>query len=204
TVIQLADPRDPARRRRPHREMDSLYAAMGDETGPEPVEESEMRPLGEVVVVHLAEHRAEAVGVDDRPGRCGVGAVEADELAPGRGKHAFEEPGGMAALERAEGRAIEGRRFHPIGAGHEGARTIAAIGRLDAEAREGVGMRPGDEFSDFLAVKLPRLAAIGGAHAPSYAVGTPQMSRAYSRMVRSAENQATLAELRIVLPYQVA
>ena len=115
---------------------------------------------------------------------------------------ALEEPGRMAAVERAERLAVEARRLDAIRTGDEGAGAIAAVGGLDAEAREGVEMRPGDEIGDFLVVELPSLAAIAGAHAPSYAVGTPQMSRAYSRMVRSAENQATLAVLRMVLPYQ--
>src|SRR5882724_75434 len=99
----------------------------------------------------------------------------------------------MAAVEDPERLHVEARRFDPLSARKEGAGAIAAVSRLDAEAREGVEMRAGNECRDFLIVELPRFAAIACAHAPSYAVGTPQMSRAYSRMVRSAENHATLA-----------
>src|SRR5258707_6180382 len=94
--------------------MDAGHTAMDEEVRPEPIEQAEMRPLGEIVIVHLAEHRPEAVGIDDRPARLGVGAVEADELSPGRRNLALEEAGRMATVERAERMAVEAFRLHAV------------------------------------------------------------------------------------------
>src|SRR5436305_1403193 len=153
--------------------------------------------------MHLVDRHRGAALIPARPGR------EIDAVGPGIGLRARDHRGGLRSrfrgkrirvrLERDQGYGRPGQLEFvdspvvALGDRKDGAGAIAAVRVLDADALERVEMRAGNKLSDFLAVELPRLAAIAGAHAPSYAVGTPQMSRAYSRMVRSAENHATLA-----------
>src|SRR5581483_10482210 len=73
--------RDAAGGRRPDGEVDAVDAAMRDGVGADPVEETEMRPLGGVVVVHRAKHRPEGIGVDEAPFAAGIAGGEAEERA---------------------------------------------------------------------------------------------------------------------------
>ena len=92
-IVEIADHRDAAGVRGPDREMDTEGALMRDEVGAKLVEQPEMRPLGDIVVVHRAEHRTERIGIGQVPVAAGVAGVIAYRLTLLEGEHALEEAG---------------------------------------------------------------------------------------------------------------
>ncbi len=79
----------------------------------------------------------------------------------------------------------------------------AAVGLLQAEDGERIGVLPLDDRRDFVAGSACQLRHRRPSLTPVL-TGTSQISSAYWRIVRSEENQPMCAVLRIALAYQSA
>ena len=117
-VVERPDHRDAPGIRRPDREMHAGRALMVDQVRAELVEQPEMRALGDVIVVHRAEHRPEGIGVGDPPLAAGIARAVAQRLALGDRQLALEEAGIVAARQLADffaGQCEGRRRFRRAG-----------------------------------------------------------------------------------------
>ena len=87
---------------------------MGHGMGAEPLIEPAVRALDQQMVVHLAEHRAEGIGVAELPDAAGIAGPQAIALVPAAaGDQPFEEPVGMALGERPQRGAVLGQHLDP-------------------------------------------------------------------------------------------
>ena len=186
------------------------------------VEEPQMRAFGDVVVVHRPEHGTEGIGIGQPPVAAGVAQVIAERLAFADVDLAFEEAGIVAARQRADFFAVEGKGRCRIGMRHEAAGDETVCRFLYAEHRERIAMHAGHDGLDVagcclegssfsrggarllhLPTTLPGLrSSLGASFMQSHHVATFQISFAYWRMVRSEENQPIRATLRIARAYQ--
>ena len=93
--VEIADHRDARGVRRPDGEMHAVDAFVDDQVRAEPVVEPDVRALDQQIVVDRAEHRAEGVGIVDRPAAALVARPQ--QVADARGQDAFEEATVVAA-----------------------------------------------------------------------------------------------------------
>ena len=142
-VVEVADDGDARGVGRPDGEAGAGHAVLDRQPRPQHLPRPQMRAFGEQPHVHLAEHRAVAVRVVERRFAAVVPAhlqpVVARRCAVAR---AFEEAGGVAALEAGEhsaaGRVEHGHRGRPR---LEAAQLPAAVGaRMCAEHGERVAV----------------------------------------------------------------
>src|SRR5262249_14023821 len=155
----------------------------------------EMRALGSIIVVERPQDRAEDIGIDDRPGAAGIGSLIADWLPLLEPHLALEIARRVPPLEVANRCPIEQGSTESFGASNEGPRHPVSAYLVQTQYAERIVMRSRDDSSNIILVGFP-----GGRrhrHIRPQLVGTFQMSRAYSRIVRSDENQLICAVLRI-------
>ena len=79
-IVEIADDGDALRIRRPDGEVKALGAVMLERMRAHLVEQPQMRALADVIVVHRPEHRAEAVGIGDRPFAAAIAGAVAHRL----------------------------------------------------------------------------------------------------------------------------
>ncbi len=221
--VEVAHHRDPPGVRRPDREVDAVGALVGDRVRAHLVEEAEVRPLADEVVVHRPEHRPEGIGVGHPPLAAGVPGAVLERLALADGKPALEETGVVPALEDARRLVVQGKGLELGGAVDEGARDELRPRPLYAQDGERVAVRPGHDRFDRRWIErtggavAAGLAALDGllAHKTSPPGDTPElcpvgsgyrsmphMSSAYCRIVRSDENHPMRAVLRMAFSHQ--
>jgi hypothetical protein len=105
------------------------------------LEGPQVRAFAQQPGIHLAQHRAEAVGVVEQRSL----AIGPDHLQPvvdAAGQRALEQPGGIARLQRGQPFATAGGHGHHLrGAGQEGRQPGVARGsRMQPEHAEGIGV----------------------------------------------------------------
>ena len=155
------------------------------------VEQAAMRSFGEIMIVHRAQHRAIAIGIDQRiVAAIGIARDVAQRLALAHRHLAAEQAIGMNAVQLAHRLARQrvGADAQRLGQHHAGGEALRR--RMDAQGGEGIILAPLNHPVDLLR-RQHRLSVPPG-HAGSF-----QMSVAYSRMVRSDENQPMRATLWI-------
>ena len=162
--------------------MDALRALMLDQVRAHLVVETVVRALRHQQVVDRAEDGAEAVGVGDPPRRVARLRMIFHRLLRAVDR-TFEQAAIVDAGEGAERGAVERMCLRLVRAGQPDAREHAGRAFVHAEQRERVVVTPFEEGN---------YGAFGWLHI------TVQISRAYSRIVRSDENQPTRATLRTV------
>jgi hypothetical protein len=145
------------------------------------VEQAQVGSLGDEEVVDRAEHRAEAVGIGQPPFVIAGGTAVFHRLAATLDL-ALEQPARIDAFELAKLLA----------------RKVIGLGRFRA-GQDGPGESPLRPFMHSQKRKRIGVCAFqqGFNRACWWLHLTPQMSLAYSPMVRSEENQPTLAMFRI-------
>ena len=203
-VVEVADDGDPPGVRRPDGEVHAADAFVLDDVGAHLVEEAAMRALGDVVVVHRTEDRAEGVGVRHPPVAAGIGGMEPERLALAELEPSFEQPVFVTAHQFAGLVAGEGEGGDGLGMRDEAAGDQPAVrALLHAEHGERVAMRACNERRDLAGRKsvARRFLLSLGARGFHPAL---QMSLAYSRIDLSEENHPTWAVFRIVLAYHFA
>ena len=178
-VIEVADHRNPPRIGRPDGEMNAAGAFMGDLMRAKPVIEPQMRTLGDQIVIQRSQHRAEAVGIGHPPLRAIALRLVFDRLRLTQ-KLAFEQPAVIGARQVAQPPALEVKGLRPFGARYPDASEGASRPGMNTEERKGVAMTALQQGFQRAWRRLHK---------------RPQMSLAYSRMVRSEENQPTFATL---------
>ena len=157
-VVEVADHRDPAGIGRPDREMDAEGALVLDQMRAELVEQPEMRAFGDVVVVHRAEHRAEANrdrSTSIRRRRCGRGSGSAGACSSV--SWPSKKPASSTRCSSPSGFAVQGKRVdgtrHAARSSVPPARCRPHAGRARAN---GIAMRAGDDGGDLaLATAAP-------------------------------------------------
>ena len=154
-MVEIADDRDARRIGRPDGEMNAIGTLMMDRMRAELVEKSQMRALGDIVIVHWAEHGPEGIGIDDRPFAGLVsGAIAQCRAARGLDR-TFEKAAIMPARECADRRPTQGLDADLIGARDDAARDPLAIAFLEAEACEWIAMRARNQRGNLGVIKLP-------------------------------------------------
>ncbi len=193
--VEVAHHRHPPRVRGPHREVHALGPLVLHRMSAQPLVKAKVRALHQQVVVHLAEHRAKAIGIIEAPGA----AVVAGEQAVGRRglgatHQALEHPGDVAPLELREGPAVSVAGLQPVGVGSEGADHHTLGHDMGAKDGEGVAVQRTHDGLDLVLAQAPALGERGGQ---LFITGTFQISLAYSRMARSEENHPMWATFSI-------
>ena len=172
-VVEIADNRNPLGVGSPDGEVEAGCALMLELMRAQLVEEPEMRALGDIVVVHRAEHRTEGIGIGQPPVAAGVARVIAKRLALADLELAFEEAAIVAAGKRACLFSFKGICHDGFGVRHEAARDEAAGNFMHAKDRKRIAMRACDDRLDIAGCGLRRRAFCrGGArllHLPSLA-----------------------------------
>ena len=154
-LVEIADHRDARRIGRPDGEMHTIRTFMMDRVGAELVEQSQMRALGNVIVIHRSKHGAEGIGIDERPFAGLVLGAIAHRSPTRRFDRPFEEPAIMAARERTDRRASQGLDADFVGAGDHASRDPLPVALLEAEAGERIAMRAGDQRGHLGVIQLP-------------------------------------------------
>ena len=181
----------------PDREMRALDAFVLHHMGAEPVIEPLMASLDEKMVVELAQDGPERVGIVEIPRAAAVfGPQPVVRTAFSLRQDTFEKASGVAQRERDVG-AIGLDREQALGMRNESPEREARRRVMQPEHGERVAVAGGHDRCDIRVTRLP--SAI--LHDPSlstyaFLAGTSQMSSAYSRIVRSEENQPTRAVFR--------
>ena len=121
-------------------------------------------------------------------------------MAAAKGQRALEEARLMAARQPHEALAVLVQDFELFGAGHEGARHPVIACLVQSKHREGVAVSARYDGLDLGRGQCP--VRVGHVASAPQVVGTCQMSRAYSLIVRSDENQPMFTVLRIVFCVQ--
>jgi len=178
-IIEIAYHRDTLGIGGPDREMNAAGAFMRDEMRAHLVVEPPMGARRDQKVVNRAQHRAETVGIGDPPLR----AIAARLVFDRRGRAqdlAFEQSALVTLCQRPKPAALEIKGLRAFGAGYPDPR--------ESPARPGMGAQQGEGI---------RVASFqqGIQRARRRFHKMPQISLAYSRMVRSEENQPILAML---------
>ena len=171
--------------------MHALDALMGQDMGAEPAVKLQMRALDQQMVVHLAEDRAETIGIVPVP--CAAFAFGGETIS-GEGRlvraETLEKAVRAARFER-KAQAVREMGEKIRRSRREGADQDAAAAFVWPEHGEGVGMPTGDDFLDVGVARAIHFLCHG------VRTGTFQTSSAYSAIVRSEENQPVRAVLRI-------
>ena len=147
-VVEGADDRNPPGVGRPDREVHARGALMRHQMRAELVEQAQMRALGNVVVVHRSEHRAERIGIGHRPFAAGIAGAVAQRLALADGEPAFEEAGIVTARQLASLLAGQREGGDGFGMRDEAARDQLAADLLHAEHGEGIAVDARDDRLD--------------------------------------------------------
>ena len=146
--VEVADDGDAFGIRRPDREMDAACPFVLDQMGAQLVEEPEMRALGDIVIVHRAQHRAERVGIGDPPLAAGIGGAVFDRLPVLQAQFAFEETRLSPRPQRAARRSFQREGFDRASMRDEAAGDETFSGGMDAEDSERIAMRAGHDRFD--------------------------------------------------------
>ncbi len=173
--------------------MHPLGALVHHLMGAQPLVEPPVRTLDQQIVVGLAQHRAEAIGVVEVPGAAGVGGVQ--PIGDGRRQplgQALEHPVLMALLERGDQAALGVSGLERGGMGREGADRQPLFDDVRTQHGERVPVARLGDGGDLVPPETP---AGGSAWLQVFSTGTFQMSSAYSRIARSDENHPTWATL---------
>ena len=198
-AIEVADDRDAAGVRRPEREKDARDALVHGELRAEPPVELPMRALDQQMIVERAERRTEGVGVKrgersrrrrrSRP--CRRALLE-------RGDQRLEEVA-LAPRQLCQRLAVARQRAHPNGVGSEDADHPSSGGLMRAQDRERIAAArrrtAATSASRALQTSMTTSPSMTSAYRHKRAF---QISVAYSAIVRSEENQPTLAVLRML------
>ncbi|MCY1238390.1 hypothetical protein D9M72_511260 [compost metagenome] len=140
-VVELADDGNALGIGCPDGEVVAVGAVMVDRVRAHLVKEPEVRTFADVVVVHRAEHRTEAIGIDDDPFAALIAGAVAHRLGFLQRHGPFEEAGVVTPLERSEFLARERFNRHGLGIGDEAAGKDGLAGGVHAEDCEGVFVR---------------------------------------------------------------
>ena len=154
-VIEVADNGDARRIGRPDREMHAVMALVADGVRAELVVEAKVIALGHVVVVERAQHRAEEIGVEHRPGPLPVGGQVAQGLTVLDLDRAFEETCGVAPLEAADGLAVGVDGLDAFRAGNDRPHDPLPAFAVKAEPPEGIIMMACDQRLNLGVIGLP-------------------------------------------------
>ena len=168
--------------------MRARAAFVQDRVRAKVIVQARVRPLTDQPVVHGAQYRAVGVRVIDDPVAAGVRCAQ--QIAGSARQLSFEKTRRVEAREPRQGLAVAGRRFELVGARDEGAEQPFPVFLVHAEHGKGIGMSAADDGRD-------RARLCRGPLRHHQAFGTTfQISLAYSRIVRSEENQPTRDVLR--------
>lgn len=162
--VEIADHRDPSCIRRPDGEMKAINALMLDRMGAHLVEQPQMRPFAQEVIVHGSENRAETIGIGQRPFHIAPAGAVAHWLL-GLDRHRTGEKAGWVKTGQLSGKAaVERERGNAVGARHKTAGNEPIRSGMNAEHRKRIGVQAGDDGFDLgrrQVVSGGRMAALG-------------------------------------------
>src|SRR6185312_507666 len=179
-VVEIAHHGDPARIGSPDREVDAADTLVIDRVRAQLVVEPKMGALRHQQVVDRAQNRPEAVGICKPPFRAAAPGAVFHGLGRAR-DDPFEKPMAVDAGKSAQRLSLKIVRFRFLRSRYPNACKSPIRAGMRAEQREGIIVTAFQECFDGTRWRLHM---------------TPQISCAYSRMVRSEENQPTFATLR--------
>ncbi len=111
-AVEIPDGGNPGGVGRPDGEMHPRHPLMGHGMGPQPLIEQAVGTLDQQMIVHLAEHRAEGIGIAELPDAAGIAGPQAIALVTAATRdQPLEEPVGMARGERAQCGAVLGQHL---------------------------------------------------------------------------------------------
>jgi len=116
-----------------------------------------MRAFVDVVVVHRAKHRSEAVRIEHIPFAAIVAGAIADRLPPLDLDASLEETRLVAALQFTERPAVPAEGNDLFGMRNEGSGDPDAMGLLQAQYGERVRILPCNNLPDLVRMGLPLL-----------------------------------------------
>ncbi len=157
--------------------MHTLRALMADQMRAHLVEQACVRAFADQEIIQWPQHRPKTIGIGHPPIVAAARAFIFDRL-PRAGHRAFEQAAIIGARQCAEQCTIQRKRLRGIGTGQNRTRERALRAIMNTQQRKRIGVHPGQQGFD------------GGRR---WLHSTFQISRAYSPMVRSDENQPTLA-----------
>ena len=194
--IEIADNGHARRVRSPDGEMRAGDALARHRMRAKLVEQPVMRAFNQQVIVLVAEHTGKGVGVVKGPAAlavCGPQAVGEAVLAPGG--RAFKKTVLVAAPKTGDQRSVSPDSLNSLGTRHQRPDNIGPARFVQAQHCKRVAMRRGQNGVNRGLCCLPGRPR----HTPyTSGNGTSQISPAYSRMVRSDENQPVRAVLSML------
>ena len=164
--------------------MHAIRAFVRNQMRAQFVEQPQVGALADQEIVQRPQHGPEAVGIGQPPRMAAAMAMIAQRLRLAA-QRAFEQPARVDTHQRAQRLAGKAVRFGGFGTRQYGAGEHPVRAIMNPKQRKGIGVGAVKQCSD----GLPRWL-----HEPQ----TFQICFAYSAMVRSDENQPTLAILRSV------
>ena len=179
--VEFTDDADPLGIRRPDGKVDPARPFMVDQMRAQLVEQPQMRALGDEEIVGRPQHRAEAVGIGHPPFVPAALATVFYRLARALDR-CFEQSAIIHPLEWPKFLARKVMCRGILSPRQDRARKGSLRTIVHAKQGKGISVGALQQCSNCLARWLHK---------------TPQMSFAYSLMVRSDENQPTLAMLCI-------
>ena len=176
--------------------MRAANALMRDEMRAEPVKQLPVRAFHHQIIIQRPKQRAEPVGIIQFPAGCRIGRAQAvrEGLALARDQ-ALKQPGTVAQRQFGDQRAVRINDLQVAGVRHEGADYKARLGDMGAQHLKRIAMAGRDNAIDITVRQSP----VAISHVPPQlayplaGIGTFQISREYSAIVRSDENKPTLA-----------
>ncbi len=154
-------------------------AFVRDRMGAEHIEQPFVAALVHQVVVDRSQHRSETIGIGDQPFRPAVACTVGDGLRFFQLDRTFEQAV-ADKRQHAQRLAFLVKGFGRFRAGQDGPGDPLPVLVVYSQPSKGIAVRSGYERIQFAAVWCQII---------------PQISAAYSRMVRSDENQPILAVL---------
>ena len=178
--------------------MGSVHAFVMDDMGAHLVEQPPVRSFREIMIVHRPQHGAIAIGIDQRIiATVGIVRNIAQRLALFHRHIAKKQPVGMDAGQLPYGLAFQSEGRDACRVRQHDTSGEALARRMDAQSGKGIILASRNHPVDLIR-RQHRLSA------PSRHAGSFQMSVAYSRIVRSDENQPMRATLWIAFFAQSA
>jgi hypothetical protein len=123
--------------------------------GAELVEETQMRPLSDIIIIHRPEHGTKGIGIDDVPLPARIAGVINDGLEPIDIDHALEKTRSIAQCERADRLPVKRARFQRFGIRNIGPGDPLSSNLVQAQYRKGVVVPTLEDTGDLLRVGVP-------------------------------------------------
>ena len=197
-AIKVADDRNAQGVGCPDREMRAAHSFVVNDMRAQLVEQPFVRSFREIMVVHRPQHRAIAIGVDQRViAAVGIPRDISQWLALFHRHLAPEQTIGMNAGQFPDGLALQRQSRDACRVRHHHAGGEALVRRMHAQGGEGIILPTRNQSVDL----IPRQHRLS---APLRHAGSFHMSVVYSRIVRSDENQPMRATLWIAFFAQSA